>query len=257
MKKYSFAHLVLILSASVYTNVVLASSDSHFTMYTNHKFEVSAAGGPNWYSIPNTHVVISPSETDSDHINQIANNVAWKLGIGYFLFEDYLQQRNYLNQLLLEMNVYKTNATARGNVWQYQLQEFNNYQFSAPISSTRLMFDVKPTLFNYESVAPYVILGIGAAWNTVSYHEKVTGADVDPSSPLSLSNDTSTQLAWDIGAGARVALADNLSLTLEYIYAFLGNGSPSNVGGPGISLKNSPSFSLKTQSVLLGLSLKF
>jgi len=68
----------------------------------------------------------------------------------------------YFNQLLLEMNVYQTSTTLNGSVWQYELPQFNNYNFSAPISSTRLMFDFKPNLFSWRKFSAYAILGVGA-----------------------------------------------------------------------------------------------
>ncbi len=90
----------------------------------------------------------------------------------------------------------------------------------------------------------------------ISYYETVTSEGIDPGSRLALSNNTNTQVAWDVGVGALVTLTDNLSATLEYIYAFLGNGSPANAPINGVSLTAAPSFSLQTQGLLFGLRLK-
>src|SRR5690349_16523624 len=73
-----------------------------------NNLEVSAAGGVNWYNVPNTHLVISPYETDSNRVNHVATDGAWKVGVGYYLFENLLQQQHYLNHLLFEVNVYQT-----------------------------------------------------------------------------------------------------------------------------------------------------
>lgn len=256
MKNYSLSTL-LVLSASLFTHSALSGTlGDHLIPSMGKKFEISAAGGANWYNVPNSHLVISPFETDSNIVNQISTDGAWKIGAGYYFFEDQLQQRPYLNHLLFEVNVYQTFTTLSGNVWQYELPQFNNYNFSAPVMSTRLMLDVKPTLFTWQRVAPYAILGVGATWNTISYNETVLGSGVNPASRLSLSSNTTTQVAWDFGAGFRMALTDNLSATAEYIYAFLGNGSPANSHANGVNLTAAPSFSLQTQSLLFGLSLK-
>ncbi|MGC1181953.1 outer membrane protein [Legionella sp.] len=223
---------------------------------TYNKFEVSAAGGVNWYNVPNTHVVISPFETDSNHVNLTSTDGAWKAGVGYSLFENLLQEQRYFNHLLLELNIYQTFATLRGSVWQFGLPEFNNYSFKVPVTSTRLMFDVKPNLFVWERVSPYAILGIGATWNTLSYNETATGSGIVPSSALSLSKNTTAKVAWDAGVGFSVALTERLNITAEYIYAFLGHGSPGNGSSNGVSLSAAPSFSLQTQNLLFGLSLK-
>ena len=116
--------------------------------------------------MPNTHLVVSPYESDTNQINKISTNGAWKVGVGYYLFENTLQHQHYLNHLLVEANVYQTFTTLNGSVWQFGLPEFNNYNFKTPVTSTRLMFDVKPTLFSYYRVSPYAILGVGATWNT-------------------------------------------------------------------------------------------
>jgi opacity protein-like surface antigen len=71
-----------------------------------------------------------------------------------------------------------------------------------------------------------------------------------------MSNRTTTQVAGDVGAGFSVALTHGLSFTAEYVYGFLGNGSPSNTPTDGILLAKTPSFSFQTQSLLFGLSLR-
>ncbi len=166
-----------------------------------------------------------------------------------------MSPRPYLNHLLLEANVYQTFTTLKGNVWQFELPEFNNYSFRAPITSTRLMLDVKPSLFTWSRISPYAILGAGVAWNSVSYRETATAAGISPDSALSLSNNTTTQVAWDVGAGFNVSITDYLSATAEYVYTFLGHGSPANGTANDIRLAAAPRFSLQTQSLLFGLSL--
>jgi opacity protein-like surface antigen len=245
----------LLLAAScAQAGTMGGSLTSPTNFYKN--FELSAAGGVNWYNTPNTYLVITPLETDTNYVNQISTNDAWKVGVGYYLFEDTLNQQAYLNRLLFEVNVYQTSTTLKGTVWQYGLPQFNNYNFTAPVTSTRLMFDFKPTLFTWQRVKPYAIFGVGAAWNTLSYYETVTGTGINPASFEALSKHTSSHVAWDVGAGFSVAITDKLSATAEYVYAFLGNGSPANVSRSGANLSAAPSFSLQTQSLLFGLSLK-
>lgn len=238
-------------------NCAYAGSMGEATSSIHHKnLQVSLAGGANWYNVQNTSLVISPFETDSARVNSISTGGAWKAGVGYYLFEETLANRPYLHHLLLEANVYQTFTTLRGNVWQFELPEFNNYNFRAPITSSRLMLDVKPSLFTLDRISPYAILGVGVTWNTVSYRETGTGAGVDPNSVLSLSRNTTSQVAWDVGAGLNLAITNYLSATAEYIYSFLGHGSPANGPLNDVRLSSAPRFSLQTQSFLLGLSLR-
>lgn len=211
--------------------------------------EVSVAGGVDWYNTHNTHITVSPFETDSDKVRQSAAQGSWKVGLGYSLFDDTWP---HLKRLLLNLNLYQTSTTLSGTVWQYEQPQFNNYNFRVPIKSTRLMLDVKPSFFTWQSMKPYAIFGVGVAWNSVSYRETAT-ADVNSDSRLLLSKQTTSDLAWDLGLGCNMALTDNLSVSLEYIYAALGYGSPAHEAS-NVHLEATPKFLLQSQSVLLGLN---
>lgn len=204
--------------------------------------EISGAGGVNWLNTANTQIGISSVETDSVRVNSTSADGAWKAGLGYFLLEDHL---------LVELNVYGVSSTVKGEVWQYQLPQFNNYRFSAPLSSTRLMLDFKPRPITWNQLTPYLILGAGASWNAASYDEKANNG-IDPAGERSLAKHTQTQWAWDIGVGFDYAFTDRISLTTEYIYAFLGDAMPQE----GSAIIAAPEFSYQVQSLLFGLSLK-
>jgi hypothetical protein len=216
--------------------------------------EVSVGGGLNWLNTRDTHLIISPFETDSIQISTVANHGAWRVGLGYYLFEDQLAPHAFLNHLLFEVNVYRILATVNGDVWQFELPEFNNYIFKTPLSSTRLMFDFKPSLFTWNHVSPYPILGVGVTWNDASYTETAAQADIMPNSSLSLSKHTNTQTAWDVGAGLTINLTNRINASIEYIYAFLGHVYSASGPTNGVNLSEPPRFSLQTQSLLFGLS---
>lgn len=214
---------------------------------------VSIAVGPNWLSTNNTTATISSYETDSVRVNSMTNNAAWKVGVGYDVFEDVLSPRAYLNRLLVELNLYHVSGSIKGDVWQYQLSQFNNYSYRAPFKSTRLMLDFKPYLRTYKNISPYFIAGIGVARNTLSYAESSTSADVSSNSALNLGNSNTTALAADLGVGVSIHATHYMDITGEYIYGFLGHASPSNTSSNNVLLQKSPCFLLRTQSVLLGL----
>jgi len=243
------------ISSSLLLLASLTAQASYIDNILAH-VELSGAGGMNWLNSEDTHLVISSTETDLNKLSGTTTKGTWKLGIGYELFEEQLRQRSYFNRLLLELNVYQASNTIEGNVWQYELPQFNNYTFDAPIPSTRLMLDVKPSLITWNRLSPYLILGVGASWNKVSYDETAL-AGIDPSSALSLSEHTQTQLAWDLGVGLNIQIVEDVSLTAEYIYGFLGEGSPDNNSGKTPYLSEPPSFSYQIQSLLIGLSVKY
>lgn len=218
--------------------------------------EISVAAGPNWTHANNTNLVVSPYETDSVRTNSVSNSALWKVGIGYHPFEKKLKKRQFINDLLLELNLYRSTATVRGNVWQYQLPQFNNYSFRAPLTSTRLMLDVKPSLFKWHKISLYPILGIGVGMNDMSYHESVTGIGVDPNSAESLSRKTNTNFVYDLGVGVRVMLTTHLIASLEYLYTDLGKVSPNGSPANNVALTSAPSFTMYSQAILFGLNWK-
>jgi opacity protein-like surface antigen len=233
----------------------LSVETAHANNILKH-FELSGAGGVNWGNSDNTHLDVSTTETDKLKISSKSTDGAWKVGLGYEVFDDQVHQRDFYNSLLLELNVYQVSTTIDGDVWQYELPQFNNYTFTAPITSTRLMLDVKPTLTTWNQFSPYLIVGIGSAWNTVSYDETAMPG-VDPSSALSLSSHTRVQVALDLGLGLNVTATEHVSLMAEYIYAYLGKATPEKTATNGFVLVEAPNFSYKTQTLLLGVSVKY
>jgi opacity protein-like surface antigen len=227
-----------------------------WTVDSIHHFEFSAAVGPNWAHSSSTDLVVSPFETDSVILNNISNHAIWKLGVGYHLFADRLQKRTFFNDLLIELNLYQSSETLNGNVWQYQLPQFNNFSFSSPITSTRIMLDVKPTLISLKHVSLYPILGFGNSWNNVPYNETVTSADVPADSNYLLNTSTNSNFAYDLGVGIRGELTEHLGVTLEYLYTNLGNMSSTEVSKNADPIITAPTFKIFNQSFLIGLSWK-
>lgn len=243
--------LLVVLPAQAETMKDISASPNYIK-----NIQLSAAGGVDWYTISHTHLIISPFETDKIEVDDPSAKGTWKIGVGYYLFEESLRQRDYFNHLLLELNLYQTFASVTGDVLQYELPQFNNYDFDAPVTSTRLMLDFKPSLFTWKNITPYPILGVGVTWNSISYHEKAEESDIDSMSRLILSKHTIAQFAWEMGVGFNVVLSDRLSISAEYIYAFLGKGTPADDPANEVRLSSAPNFSLKAQSLLFGLNIK-
>jgi opacity protein-like surface antigen len=236
------------------TPIQAAYSNGTFFLPSLKHPQVSAAGGPSWYNTSDTHMVISSFETDKNIVNQTTVHGSWKIGLNYSLFEEHLKQNKYLNEVLFGLNVYQTSTSLSGMTWQYELPEFNNYHFKAPVTSTRLMLDLRPSFFIWRATTSYAILGAGVTWNKVSYSETTT-ADVNPNTALSLSSHTTSQAAFDLGLGCKMALTPHLNVSIEYLYAFLGHGSPMSKSN-GVQLETAPRFSLQNQSLLFGLNIQ-
>ncbi|AHE66864.1 outer membrane protein [Legionella oakridgensis] len=218
------------------------------------KLQFSFAGGGSWLQTSkNNQLVISDYETDSLHNLHVARSSLWKGGVGYPILMERLQNRQLLNQLLLEVNVYYTSTTIYGDVWQYKLPQFNNYSFNAPFTSTRVMLEAKPNLFTYQYISPYAIFGVGMAWNDLTYRERVTGAGIDPLSYLPLQEKQNHKIAYDLGFGMQVKISNRLSVMLEYLYTYLGSVSASYARANDVALQTPPVFTFHSQNIMAGI----
>ena len=220
--------------------------------------QLTVAGGFLQSNTNDTHLVISPYETDSLKVHGGSNSaVLWQLGVGYSLFAEQLRQRTFFNNLLVEFNIYGSgDTTIKGDVWQYQLPQFNNYSFHASAHSTRFMLDVKPQFSVSKTIELYPIVGLGVSDDAISYSETVTGVGVDPNSALSLGRHSSANFAYDLGVGVSMDINAHLGASLEYLY--MGEGSVTSSGTPSnsVALQSPPSFNVTNQALLFGLSWK-
>lgn len=234
----------------------LVFAANNWTIDSFKHVEFSIAAGPNWARAGSSYLIVSPFESDSVLNNHITNDAAWKMGVGYHFFDNPNPQRNLFSDFVLELNLYQTSEVIDGNVWQYQDPEYNNYQFSAPVTSNRFMLDIKPGIFTFHPLSLYGIFGAGVVWNSISYNETITGEDVEAGSELQLTNNTEGTFAYDLGAGIRADFGEHLSASLEYIYANLNSMSPSETSKNSVVIDTPPKFRIYNQSVLFGISWK-
>ncbi|MDO8953800.1 MAG: outer membrane beta-barrel protein [Gammaproteobacteria bacterium] len=220
--------------------------------------EISAAVGPNWVQANDTVTVIPiftpPDEIDSILTQHVSSTPVWKLGMGYHFFADSLSHRQFFNDLLVELNFYRSSETINGKVYQYQNPLYYTFNFSAPIRSTRLMLDAKPGLVSYDKMSFYPILGAGIAWNSSAYQE--TALPGTASSPLLLNANTKSSFAYDLGAGVRMDITPSLQVSLEYLYSNLGDIVMTVNPANDATLTSPPQFKLSSQTVMLGLNWK-
>lgn len=188
---------------------------------------------------------------DGLQVNHIGSSPDWKIGVGY----DFpLSQKACFSDLLVELNYYWGSETPSGQRLQYQIPAFNNYSFEAPIQSSRLMLDFKPTLFNFNRFSFYPIIGGGVGWNKTSYQENALITGIPPA--YSLTSNT-VSFAYDLGLGTRVEVTQHLQASVEYLYTNLGNINLPNTAANGTVFGASPKFNLQTEMLLFGLNWKF
>ena len=227
----------------------------------NH-FEVIGALGIAKLNAGDSELGVTSSETD--RLVQTSSN-AWntfaaQLGLGYVYYfgnsQQYSDQVQFLPSIEPELNLYYLGTNSiKGDVWRFNSSAFNQLTYDVPLHSTRLMLDAALTLASWKQLSVYVIGGLGNAWNHTSYSDtENTAADGDQN--VRLNSKTSTHFTWEAGAGLAYAFNDRIGLSLEYLYADLGNIKPSSSGSTGTITAPvivAPHFKVKSQTGLLGL----
>lgn len=220
-------------------------------------WDISIAAGPSWHQADNTTTSLyapgNQIEVDDNTVSSADNGTTYRIGVGYHAFAERLADRNFLNDLLLQVNYYHDKTTIKGDVWQDGYAD--NFTFEAPLTSDRLMLDVKPTLFSIQNASYYTILGAGVAWNQISYSE--TALNADGGQARTLDTATNRNFVYDLGLGVNMHVTTNAYVTLEYLYTTLGGNSPSTVGSAANAVAAAPNFVTHSQSALLGLGWAF
>lgn len=249
--KYIFFPLLVF---SVCPAFAVLSSDSF------KDIEISVGAGPSWVNANDGTVQSGSDEIDKLAVNShTPTSVLETMGVGYHLFSDVLSQRKYFNDLLVELNVYHVNASINGQVWQYgDNTQLNNYTFKAPLSSTSLMFDVKPSLFTIDYVSPYPIVGVGFGWNKLSYNEALVGNTASSDNARDLATSINRKIAYDAGAGLRYRVNQHVNASLEYLYHYMGDLSSSSTvtSGSGANFGGA-TFLTHSQNLVLNIGWQF
>jgi opacity protein-like surface antigen len=266
--KFKMEHISSLLICCLAMSGSAVANGSHIkhhnkdVTYKDH-YEIMGAGGIAKLNQGNSSFAVTSSESDTLHQT---NASSWKtsaaqLGIGYVHYlHDAERNSNHVQWLPAvepELNgYYLAGNSIKGNVWRFNDSSYSENTYDIPIHSKRLMLDAALTVVSYKQFSLYGKAGLGEAWNRTSYSDSGTGSSACPDQNVSLSSNTKTNFAWELGAGLLFNLNDRIGLSLEYLYANLGTLRTSSTGSTGTitSPALSPvSFNLKAQSALLSL----
>lgn len=218
--------------------------------------DISAAIGPSWYDAGNGHMQVTSDENDTMRTSGASGSATYRVGVGYHFLATQLATRQFLNDLLIQLNYYHSNTTINGQVAEFGSDCCVNYAFKAPTTSNRLMIDVKPSLFTVWHLSPYITAGAGIAWNQMNLTESPYGAQYAPGT-VKLPDNTNQNFAYDLGVGIRGDITKNLSASIEYLSTHLGDNEPSSNSSTQQAILDAPDFPIFVQSILFGLSWKF
>lgn len=220
-------------------------------------FELSLGVGPSWFTANDATLQTTSIEYDKALVNNVSAGAVKKIGIGYHLSPSLFQSK-YLSDVLVELNYYHVTGAINGEVWLGGDSNYPYWTFRAPLSSSRLMLDVKPALYNNQNFSAYPIVGAGVAWNKLAFNESTTFSGAESQSAYTtLASGVNRRVSYDLGLGMRYQLAMHLSTSMEYLFNQQGKFTSSQDSNDGRAVLSAPSFLTRSQNVLWNVSWQF
>jgi opacity protein-like surface antigen len=247
---------ILKIAFALSTNFCFSIAAFAFSSDALKDLDFSFAVGPSWYHSNNASTVVTTDERDTNITNGMKQTTTYRLGLGYHLFSKALSQRVFFNDLLIQMNLSHGDTTIPGSVEEFGSPDWTTFSFNAPLNSTSLMLDLKPSLFTFHHVSPYPILGLGVAWNRISLTETAYNAQ-DHSDEIYLPSTINRTLAYDLGFGLRMDITKNWNASLEYLFSDLGKITPTSVSSSSQNILSAPAFPVHRQNLLFVVGWKF
>ena len=180
---------------------------------------IGAGVGRSWINlkkssttVPNGSFVPPPSDQDTYTIKNPSPQTPAQVNVGYRWHQD-KKFLPYYSLFVQYRHYYSTEI--KGNIYQYSLPGFENYDYRIKYSADLFSLNGKLNLFEYKRMLPYVSAGIGAIYNSLgSYNESALAgvtARISPDYSNSHSN-----LALTVGAGIDFKFSKNIWATLGY-----------------------------------------
>lgn len=120
-------------------------------------------------------------------------------------------------------------AKVNGQVEQYSLPEFTNYNYQYKIQTRTFLAQFKADLYQWHHFMPFLLAGAGVSLNNAGYYTEQPLSGVTPRVSPGFSRQTNTYFSYAFGAGLDYILQKNLWMSLMYQYNNLGQAQT----GPG------------------------
>lgn len=164
----------------------------------------------------------------------------------------------FANDISIGLDVFYFEAVQSGDTFDYRI--FNNFNYRLNVQSVRFMANGEwtfPAILSW--IYPFLEGGIGIASNTASYFDTPNAnapsginLSLGTSTGVNIAKGTTTQFAYDVGAGVKVPLYQHLELSFRYLYANVGAANTSK--NANLPVTSAVHVSLAPQTWLLGLS---
>lgn len=183
-----------------------------------------------------------------------AGAVTWGLDAKYrFKLHEHAVKKYIFDSIGAGVDIFQiTSAHQTGKVLQFNMPNFENYNYDLNLMSTRLMADLD---LDFHPIAqhyiPFIEAGIGAASTTVAYNS-------DPIPPVDgphfkIPKKTTWNFAYQAGAGMKYVVNPHFILSLHYLYANMGKAD-SGTSGNTATLEKPLTVNMSSHNFLFGFT---
>jgi opacity protein-like surface antigen len=239
-----------VIVVSSQSNAMIPLKDAQ-AAYNTSGAQINVYAGWSNINASKSNIVFNQYETDSlvgsDHSTTFIPGV----GVSY----DFVLNPNggIIHGVGLGVDFFNDNFERTGQVYQYQLPQFNNYRYKADMNSARLLLNGEVDLHPlWHGLTFFAEGGVGGAYNRIQYSETaepgISGGELDMPSNLRLN------FAYDVGGGVKLPIGSNLELSFRYLYTDPGDAETGTVSNNNITLQKPIKFDMQSNSWLFGLS---
>lgn len=232
--------------------VLLLSTSTTWANIDSSGYKFSIYGGGNRYIVnPGAFSLIGDETIQLVPNNRQSNNYSYGLGIAYRFLTPHKKILRYTHDISLGMDVFYFQTNQQGTALDYG--QFPDFNYRLNIKNIRIMGNLEWTFIpiGKTNILPFLEMGLGAAFNT-NYFSDTPNPSAPDGVGMTFSSHTTSQFAYDVGAGLKFMPSKNVELSFRYLYTNSGwVRSGTNASLPVASQYSIP---VKTQSLLFGLS---
>ncbi|MFC3908510.1 outer membrane protein [Legionella dresdenensis] len=173
------------------------------------------------------------TELETDRMIQRTSRHAPMFGVA---LKKPVYQNTYLQGLSIGPALYYQRANFTGAVLQYDDWLFNNYNYNMGGNVYNGFIEAEALLKPfYKAISPVVVLGVGASYARLDYHDYPAYSDVAEEGRMKTSGHSNAKFAFEAGAGIAFPLLSNLKGRLNYLYQNTGRTTTQIYNATGIA----------------------
>jgi len=174
------------------------------------------------------------------------------LGAGYRWQRDKL----WVPQVSLGLRYkYLFEDSIEGQVIQYSLPQFTNYDYKLNTTSNALLLSAKVDVYAFKNIMPYLGVGLGAARNQASYSETALPGITPRISPQ-FADQSNFEMSYTLGFGLDARLTDSITFSAGYEFQDWGGANTGN-GTVGWSDQSLSQSNYQSHALLLSMDYLF